>query len=486
MKVFLANPPWRKGDFYGIRAGSRWPFMVKLKKVEKIPGYLPMPFFLAYAAAVLEKNNIEVLLVDSIALGQTDDEFLEEIKKYKPDLFLIETSTPSINTDINWINKIKSIFPKVKTVLTGPHATVFAEKLLEENKTIDFILSGEYEYILLNLVKNLEKGDCGNGVKGVTFRKNGEIIKNEPAELIKNLDEIPWPARHFLPMYSYNDAFAGLPSPNVQIWASRGCPFKCIFCNWPHTMYGGPSYRARDVKDVVNEIKWLIEKYKFKAFYFDDDTFNIGNERIIALCKELKKQDIDIPWAIMARADTTDEETFKIMKNAGLYAVKFGVESGVQQIVDNCGKSLDLQKVKKSVEILKKLCVKVHLTFTFGLPGETKQTIEKTIKFLKELNPDSAQFSIVTPFPGTIYYDILDNKGYILSKNWDDYDGNNLAVIRTETLSAEQLIYYYKKAIKDWKKYVFITHYLMHPIKSLRKIVEKPGRIKKIFNFFDF
>jgi len=484
MKILLANPPWRKGDFYGIRAGSRWPFMVKIKEGEKIPGYLPMPFFLAYATAVLEKNNIDVLLIDSIALGQTDEEFLKQVKKYNPDIFLIETSTPSINTDINWINKVKDMLPRVKTILTGPHATVFAENLLKENKSVDFVLSGEYEYILLNLIKNLESGGCGDNIKGVTFRKDGEIIKNPPAELIKNLDEIPWPARHFLPIYAYNDAFAGLPSPNVQIWASRGCPYRCVFCNWPQTMYGGSSYRVRNIKDVVREIKWLIEKYQFKAFYFDDDTFNIGKERIISLCKELKNQNINIPWAIMARADTSDEETFKIMKQSGLYAVKFGVESGVQQIVDNCRKALDLQKVKKSVLFLKKLGVKVHLTFTFGLPGETKQTIDETIKFLKELNPDSTQFSIVTPFPGTVYYDILNNKGYILSKNWDDYDGNNLSVIRTDSLSAEELIYCYKKAIKEWNKHIFITRYLMHPIKSLCKIIEKPERIKKIFNFF--
>jgi len=202
MKILLANPPWRKGDFYGIRAGSRWPFMVKIKDGEKIPGYLPMPFFLAYATAVLEKNNIDVLLIDSIALGQTDEEFFKQVKKYNPDIFLIETSTPSINTDINWINKVKDMLPRVKTILTGPHATVFAENLLKENKSVDFVLSGEYEYILLNLIKNLESGGCGDNIKGVTFRKDGEIIKNPPAELIKNLDEIPWPARHFLPIYA--------------------------------------------------------------------------------------------------------------------------------------------------------------------------------------------------------------------------------------------------------------------------------------------
>ncbi|MCX8094495.1 MAG: B12-binding domain-containing radical SAM protein [Candidatus Goldbacteria bacterium] len=484
MRVFLSNPPWRKGNYYGIRAGSRWPFMVKLKKGEKIPGYLPMPFFLAYAASLLEKNNIDVLLVDSIAEAHTDDDFLKKVKEYKPDLFLIETSTPSINTDLNWIKKIKNIFPNVKTILTGPHATVFAENLLKENEYLDFVLSGEYEYILLNLIRSIEKGKNGEDVRGVTFRKGSNVIKNPPADLVKNLDEIPWPARHFLPMFAYNDAFAGLPSPNVQIWASRGCPYKCIFCNWPKTMYGGSSYRVRDVKDVVKEIKWLIDKYGFKAFYFDDDTFNIGKNRIIALCEELKNQNINIPWAIMARADTSDEETFKIMKDAGLYAVKFGVESGVQEIIDNCGKSLDLQRVIKSVEIMKKLCIKVHLTFTFGLPGETKETIKQTLDFLKKVRPDSAQFSIVTPFPGTAYYDMLDSKGYILSKNWDDYDGNNLAVIRTEKLTSDELVYYYKWIIKEWDRFVFITNYLMHPIRTLKKIIEKPERIKKIFKIF--
>lgn len=486
MKVFLSNPPWRKDNLYGVRAGSRWPFMVKLKSDEKIPGYLPMPFFLAYAAALLEKNNIDVLLVDSIAEEHDECEFITKVNEYKPDLFLIETSTPSINIDLNWIKKIKNIFPDTKTLLSGPHATVFAEKLIEENKYLDFVLSGEYEFILLNLIKNLESGGSGENVLGVTCRVNGKIIKNKPAPPVKNLDEIPWPARHFLPMYAYNDAFAGLPSPNVQVWASRGCPYKCIFCNWPAIMYGGNLYRVRDVKDVVKEIKWLIDTYRFNAFYFDDDTFNIGKTRIIALCEELKKQNINVPWAIMARADTSDEETFKIMKDAGLYAIKFGVESGNQKIINDCGKSLDLQKVKRSVEIMKKLSIKVHLTFTIGLPGETKDTIKQTFKFLKEVNPDSAQFSIVTPFPGTKYYDILNLKGFILSKNWEDYDGNNMAVIRTDDLTSEELIYYYSWIIKEWERFTFINRHLMHPIESLKKIIEKPERIKKIFKILKF
>lgn len=481
MRVFLSNPPWRKFDLYGIRAGSRWPFMVKLKSGEKIPGYLPMPFFLAYAAALLEKNNIDVLLVDSIAEAHSDSEFLAKVCEYKPDIFLIETSTPSINTDLKWIKKIKNIFPSVKTVLAGAHATVFAEKLLEDNIQLDFVLLGEYEFVLLNLIKNFELGGFGQDVLGVAYKVNNKVIKNDLAPLVKNLDEFPWPARHFLPMYAYNDAFAGLPSPNVQVWASRGCPYKCIFCNWPQTMYGGNSYRVRDVKDVVKEIKWLIDKYQFKAFYFDDDTFNIGKDRIISLCEELKKQNIKIPWAVMARADTSDEETFKIMKDAGLYALKFGVESGVQEIIDNCKKALDLQKVRRNVEVVKKLGIKVHLTFTFGLPGETKETIKQTLNFLKEVNPDSAQFSIVTPFPGTVYYDILDSKGYILSKNWEDYDGNNIAIMRTDALTAEELVRYYNWVIKEWNRFTFITRYLMHPVKSLKKIIEKPERIIKIF-----
>jgi radical SAM superfamily enzyme YgiQ (UPF0313 family) len=254
-------------------------------------------------------------------------------------------------------------------------------------------------------------------------------------------------------MFNYNDNFADLPRPNVQMWASRGCPFRCIFCVWPQLMYNSNRYRTRDPVDVVDEMEWLVNEYGFRAVYFDDDTFNIGKERILRICDEINQRGLNIPWAVMARADTSDKETLEKMAKAGLYAIKYGVESGVQELVDRCGKALDLGKVKEAVEITKALGIKVHLTFTFGLPGETRETIKRTIDFAVELEPDSVQFSLTVPFPGTRYFEILDRSGLLLSKNWTEYDGSYLTVIRSEELSREELEEAIKEAYSKWLDY---------------------------------
>ncbi len=474
MKVLLLNPPWRRGKLYGIRAGSRWPFMLEPEPGKKIPGYMPFPFFLAYAAALLEKNKIGVKLIDALALGLSGEEFMKKVKDYSPEVFLIETSTPSINVDLEWARKIKTLLPGARAGLAGPHATVFAAELLQQNQFVDFILSGEYECSLLDTARAVERGEDLLGIKGVTYRRGAEVLVNPARPLIADIDEFPWPARHLTDMMAYNDSFSGLPSPNVQVWASRGCPFKCVFCSWPTTMYGGGSYRTRNPRDVADEVEWLVKTYGFKAFYFDDDTFNIGRERVIKLCNEIKKRGLEIPWAVMARADTSDMETLSAMKEAGLWAIKYGVESGVQEIVDASGKGLDLFKVKEGVRNAKELGVKVHLTFTFGLPGETADTIKRTIKFAKEQDPDSVQFSIVTPFPGTPYFKLLDQKGLITSRNWDDYDGANRAVIRTENLSTEELVYWVRRAKREWYGHQLKTRLLRHPVKTLVNAVKKP------------
>lgn len=477
MKVFLGNAPWRSGDRVGIRAGSRWPFTTKCE--EKVPGYLPFPFFLAYATAVLEENDVDVNLVDGIAEGYDEEEFIGKIEKFKPDLVLLETSTPTIYVDLEIAKKIKERFG-CEIALAGPHASVMYSDIMKED-FVDYTLVGEYEYTLLDLVKHMEKGDDLREVKGLVYRENGERRINERRPPIENLDELPLPARHFLPMYSYNDEFAGMLKPNTQIWASRGCPFGCIFCLWPKVMYGSRKHRARDPIKVVDEMEWLIDKYKFKSIFFDDDTFNIGKKRVIALAKEIKERGIDIPWSIMASAQTMDKEMLEAMKKAGLVSLKYGVESGDQEIINRAKKGLDLNKLRDVVKTTKEMGIKTHLTFMFGLPGETWDTVRKTINFALELDPDSIQFSICTPFPGTEYFEWADKNGLLLTKDWRMYDGARSAVIKTESMSNDDLEEAWEMANKAWSRHKlrqnfserpleYISKGLRHPVKGIKEL----------------
>lgn len=479
MKILLANAPWDKPGFYGVRAGSRWPHFEN-----ENCQYMPFPFFLAYSTALLQKNNFDVMLIDAIAEGISENDFFKRVMEFKPDIILFEVSTASILQDLTIAQKTRELFTDVKIIFSGAHKQMYEKKFLKENKNIDYVLTGEYELTLLALMQALKNNKNPNSIAGILFKTDtGEIIKNPSGPLEKNLERYPWPARQFLPMHKYVDTPGDIPLPSLQLWASRGCPFNCIFCSWPQIIYGGSLYRTRDPKDVVDELEWCIKEYGFKSFYFDDDTFNIGKTRILALAREIKDRKINLPWAIMARADIMDRQMLTALKEAGLCALKYGVESGSQQLINSACKSLDLQKVKESIQITRELGIKFHLTFMFGLPGETWDTVRQTIDFALKADPDSLQWSIATPFPGSRFYEMLEQKGYLLSKDFNDYDGSHRAVIRTEALSADDLekalrlankkwaIHQIVKTVKLQKKDSFF-YAIKHPFRVLRRLAK--------------
>jgi len=478
LKVFLGNSPWKKPGFYGVRAGSRWPHFEK----EGIR-YMPFPFYLAYATAMLEQEGIDCKLLDGIAEDISDEEFYARISDFQPDIIVTEVSTSSIDRDLEVGKELADRFPNSKKVFVGPHINMYEPAFLVKYNFVDFCIQGEYEQVLRNLVISIRDGKDYSGILGLVFRSpiDDKPIANPRAPLISDLDILPFPNRKQLPMHKYHDCPGGIPEPSLQIWASRGCPYQCIFCAWPQIMYGSNKYRTRSPKLVVDEIELCVKEYGIKSIYFDDDTFNIGKKRILELCDEMKKRGLNLPWAVMARADTADEEMLIAMKSAGLIAIKYGVESGNQDIVNACKKNLELKKVEQVVKITKKLGINMHLTFTFGLPGETWDTVKETIRFAKKLNPDTVQFSITTPFPGSSYFEELDKKGWLISKNYTEYDGYNIAVIRTEHLDNKALESALKLACKEWDKHKMIRSFLhtkyikkalLHPIKGYKKAID--------------
>ncbi|MCD6327512.1 radical SAM protein [bacterium] len=449
MRVFLGNSPWRKDGFYGVRAGSRWPHFEKCDA-----GYMPFPFFLAYAAAVLEQEKHDVLMVDGIAEGISEDDFLGRAKGLDPEVIVLEVSTISIEVDLAFAKRMRAACPSAKIVFCGVHTDMFSPEFLRNHDDIDYVMKGEYEYTLRDLTKALSNDMPVADVAGILFRSDGDVVFTGDRPLIENIDELPWPARHFLPMAKYCDTPGEIPRPSVQMWASRGCPYGCVYCAWPQIMYGSKKYRTRDPIDVVDEMEHLIREEGFRSVYFDDDTFNIGKPRILKICSEIRRRGLKVPWAIMARADTMDVEMLKALSKAGLEALKFGVENASQEIVDRSGKALDLRKVKEMVRITKNMGIWVHLTFMFGLSGETKETMDKTIDLALELSPDSLQFSIATPWPGSKFFKQVEEQGFLLSKNFAEYDGYNVSVIRTETLTKEDLEGALRKACRLWDEHV--------------------------------
>ncbi|MBU1887925.1 MAG: radical SAM protein, partial [Candidatus Omnitrophica bacterium] len=322
MKIILANLPWMGFLKTGVRAGSRWPHL----KGPTEKDYLPFPFFLAYAASLLKKHSFDVVFIDAIAEEMSYGYFLRFMRSASPDLLVCETSTVTLDHDIKVLSKISK---DTSIALCGPDINIRDPLFLKNHEFIKYVFMGEYEITLLDLVTHLKEGRDLSEVPGLIYRDSNDIKVNPMRPLI-DLDKMPWPLRQGLPMYRYNDTPGDMPIPSVQMYASRGCPYGCKFCLWPQVMYHGNRYRTRDIIDVVDEMEYLVKEMNFKSVYFDDDTFNIGKERMLKLCDEIKKRKLDVPWAIMARADLMDKEILKEMRDAGLFAVKYGVESATQ------------------------------------------------------------------------------------------------------------------------------------------------------------
>ena len=449
MKVLLANIPWSTEEGkYGVRAGSRWAH-TRRKDVQTVY-YYPFPFFLAYTTAVLKKNGIKAELKDCIAEGMNEEEFLGFVKKKGFDIVIMETSTVSVYNDLKIAERMKKE-SEVTVVLCGTHTSALYNEIMKENGFIDFIMYGEYDYTALDLIKTIERKGRLNRVDGIVYRKGKKIVVNRRRELIKNLDGLPYPERDDLPMEKYNEPFCK-HIPNVQMVTSRGCPYNCIYCVEPSVYYGRPNFRARSPENVADEIEFVMRKYRPKEIYFDDSSFTTDQERVEKICDLMIKRGLKIKWSCMA--DTKAKyETLKKMKEAGCISVKFGVESADPGILKNIRKAFTPGDAKRMVRDCKRLGIFTHATYMFGLPGETEDTIRKTIEFFVKLKTDTAQFSAATPYPGTDFYSMCRERGWLVTKDWTKYDGSDCSVISYPDCTKEMI----EEAITKAKKKLFVS-----------------------------
>ena len=457
MKIFLANPACRisignEKERYFVRAGSRWPFST-FKKINDKPDYVPFPFFLAYTAALLENNGHQVVVDDGVAINETEAELLNKVKNENPDILLFEATTPTIGYDLKLVKKIKQLLPKTIICLAGAHTTVYPREILEQNPNVDFLFLAEYEVNFTNFFECFSRGTNIYHIDGLAYRKSGKIFINKGEAI--DLDRLPFPARHFFPnnknpnLNLYWDGFCQYKH-SVQMHASRGCPFRCDFCLWNQVIYKNGKYRYFSAERIVDEMEEVVKKYGAKEIYFDDDTFTANKKQVLEICRQIKKRNFKIYWSVMGDAMVSDEEMVQEMAEAGCIGIKFGVESGNKEILKRIGKPIDFTKVKKFAEWCSRNKIKTHATFTFGLSGETKKTMQETLDFAKELDVDSVQFSITTPFPGTRYFEQLEKEERLTSKQWKDFDGSSSSTIKFKDFSEKELVRFYQQASGRW------------------------------------
>jgi radical SAM superfamily enzyme YgiQ (UPF0313 family) len=425
MKVCLTSPPYNSA-------------------VKSVVGASPPPLGLAYIASMLRQSH-EVKIIDSNILNYTIGDVERELRSFNPDVVGITSVTSSIYEAYKVAETAKRIREDCIVILGGPHASFMPRQSMEECKYIDVIVRGEGEETARELIENIEKGSSLNEVRGITFRRGNEVIETEPRSFIKNIDDIPFPSRDLLPMHLYK--FNGVKYTTML--TSRGCPFKCSFCS-SSRLFGG-YWRGRSPENVLEEMKIVYEEYGIRNIEFMDDTFTLNQERAERICDGIIKQGWDISWGASSRVDTLSKKLVEKMKKAGCWIIFLGIESGSQKILDAIGKRITLEQVKKAVKILKDAGIQVLGSFIIGFLQDTKETIKETIKFAKSLNLNYAEFSILTPYPGTPIFDYAKKHGMLLTEDWSKYTAIE-PIVKIEGVSEKEIKALFQKA--------YITFYL--------------------------
>jgi len=471
MKTCFVNLPWEENGRRGIRAGCRFPNLM----VAKTNSYVPFPFLLAYAAAYSESQGVEVLCIDGVAERCDLQSVYDRIVNFQPDLIVFETSTTSLNYDLRALERIRALLPAARIAIYGSHVDARPQDALSCD-AVDFVIRGEPELAAHELVRALDAGCDTAGIEGLAYRKDEGITEATRRDLIADIDAtLPYPKRDGMPMSQYN--VPGFPSPVVFIYGSRGCPFQCNFCLWPQTNLHGP-YRARPGEKIAEEVAWVLQHYpQTGSFFFDDDTFNLGRERILRFADEMQRRKIRIPWGMNARADNWDREMLERLIETGLFTLRIGIESGDQEVLDRSRKGIDLEQARATLELSHELGLKNHISFVVGMPGETPESVENTIRYIRSVPADSVQFSVAIPFPGTRFFKYVEENGFLLTRDWTKYNGFDHVVMRTEAMSAEEIA----GAITRARRKVYFTpRFILRRLSYIRDMRDVGALVRKV------
>ena len=420
LKTLFLNPP--SFENFDGGASSRWP------ATREIESYW-YPVWLAYPAGMLEGSR----LLDAAPHHISGEETIKIAADY--DFLVLFTSTPGFPGDIRLVTKIKQANPNIKICFVGPHVTVLPERSLQECSAIDFVVRREFDYATVDFAN----GKPLSQIPNVTWRdEHGRIVHNPDGPQITDLDALPDVTdvyKRDLDIRRYNVPF--LLYPFVSLYTTRGCPAQCTFCLWPQTLSGHP-WRKRSADSVAREMAKAKEHWPWvKEFFFDDDTFNIQKARTIELCAKLKP--LNLTWSCTSRV-TTDFETLKAMKEAGCRLLIVGYESADPQILKNIKKGATVERARQFTKDCHKLGLKIHGDFILGLPGETHDTIRRTIEFAKELDVETIQVSVAHAYPGTELYDYVVKNGFLNKHKMVDDSGQQLAHIEYPGLPADEVI----------------------------------------------
>lgn len=456
-RVLLAVPP--TGNF--IREDRCQTPIDKLKTVAPRP-----PIDLLYMAAGLEQKGVECRVRDYPVLGWEWPEFKKELAEFAPEMVIFSITTPSLAADMEACTITKEVNPSIITAAKGAHFNTRDIKSMEAYPQLDLCFRGEYEFTPGELATTEDWSQVG----GITYRKDGKIIRNPDRGYIQDLDSIPYPARHLVDNRHYYRPDTGQPQTNII--TNRGCPFQCIYCL--SRQVAGTRMRARSPENILGEIKSCVKEFGIRNFLFRSDTFTMDKKWTLELCRQIKESGLNIHWTCNSRVDTIDEDRLHAMKEAGCWLIAFGIEAGTEEMLTHLKKGAHLEQARKALQLCKKVGVRTSIYLLIGAPWETEETFMKTVDFGLELDPDFVEFFYIYPFPGTEYHDEAVKLG-LLPEDYFPEEAYDSPVIPSLHLSIEQLAHLRKKAIR---RFLLRPSYIWHTLRQVRSPKEVINYIK--------
>lgn len=471
MKVLLINPP-AENEILSCNP----------EFLEKERGHNP-PLGILYLASYLEKQGdlCEISVMDAQAEEIGYPEIEERIRSYAPDIVGLTAMTVTLIDVLKVAGIVKKVDPGIRVVLGGPHPAIYPEETIGLDG-IDFLVLGEGELILSELIANIDNREALRKIRGLVFKDNGTVVNTGEPDFVKDLDILPFPARHLVPYHKYTSLLAA-KSPITTMFTSRGCPYRCTFCYRPNM---GKVFRAVSAPRVVEEMR-RCKEMGIKEIFLYDDTFSVNRKRVLEICRLIREEGLRIPWDIRTRVDNVDRELLAELKRSGCQRIHYGVESGNPRTLKILNKNINLDQVIEVFNMTRKTGITTFAYFMIGSPGETRDDILETIDFAKRLNPDYVQITIFTPFPGTEAYCSALKSGVIREDYWRQFARNPGKNFRTkyweEILSGEELrglLTYAYKQFYARPGYVIKRLAKLRSLEELKRKIRAGVRILKI------
>lgn len=451
-RVLLINAPWiSKEDniWNGIKAA------------------MP-PLSLLSIAAFLEAKGISVQILDVHVEKLTAEEVKEVVRLVKPEWVGLTVMTATSIAAHKIARLVKDVSPTTKVVFGGVHAEALPLESLS-NSSVDLVVRGDGEFTFFDLVNGADH----TVQAGVSWRNGDTVVNNPPVEINLDLDQYPRPAYHLVPMHLYYPtigAYKRLPAINMLM--TRGCPGKCTFCNSANT-----TLRIRSAEVVVAEIEHLRDTYGIREIQFYDDTFTVNRKNVMRFCELMAERKVGVSWTAFIRADCFNEDLARAMKAGGCHQILIGVESGDDQILRNIRKPIQDERTKRSIEIARNAGLETRCSFIFGNVGDTRESMEKTLAYSFELDPDLAIFNISTPYPGTQLFQWGRDNGYLVTEEWSEYELSRF-LLDLPTVANEEVMEFYAYA---HKKFYFRPISIWRRIKAMRRFAQIRDAIHAFF-----